>query len=452
LYGFTISEGNAADNGGGIWCSNASPKIVACKLTANNATGAGGAVFNINASPIIDSCVFINNTAGSGGAILNLYANSSPLIKNCMFIGDSATTGGAVYNQEWSSPTYINCSFTNNKGPREGAAIFNNTPSCKLLNCNFSNNTGAFAVYLNVTASVTITNCRFINNACKTSVSGGGLLCAGATGTISNCFFSGNDNYAVLNTPYINVPNVTFENDTFINNTVYGAMVSNGGTIITLKSCFFSHNSAQNGAGLNFSNNCFGFVNACTFVGNKATQSGGAVFSSASGINFTNCTFVGDTAPVGGGILNIAKSNTRLTNCTFTANVASIRGGAVYDSSAGSSDSTKSTLHNCIFWGNSAPANPEINCGAFTMPIIKNCVVAGGCSGPGTIDSIIILDPKLGPLQDNAGPVHTCAIPGDSPAKDAGTTNVPVGIDISTDARGFPRSDGKPDIGAYEVQ
>jgi len=89
---------------------------------------------------------------------------------------------------------------------------------------------------------------------------------------------------------------------------------------------------------------------------------------------------------------------------------------------------------------------------SYTLPTIKNCVIQGGYTGPGTTDSIITLDPSLGPLQNNGGFVPTIAIPAGSPAKDAGTTSVPVGIDISTDARGVLRSDGKPDIGAFEVQ
>jgi phosphate-selective porin len=39
-----------------------------------------------------------------------------------------------------------------------------------------------------------------------------------------------------------------------------------------------------------------------------------------------------------------------------------------------------------------------------------------------------------------------------SSAQNAGTTSVPTGVDISLDARGMPRSDGFPDIGAYEIQ
>ena len=56
------------------------------------------------------------------------------------------------------------------------------------------------------------------------------------------------------------------------------------------------------------------------------------------------------------------------------------------------------------------------------------------------------LDPKLGPLQNNGGPTFTMALLMDSPAINAGNT------DLTTDQRGVSRPQGNADdIGAYEV-
>jgi predicted outer membrane repeat protein len=178
---------------------------------------------------------------------------------------------------------------------------------------------------------------------------------------------------------------------------------------------------------------------------------GGAAYGSNSGVKFTNCTFDSDTAASGGAIFNTAKATSRFINCTFTSNVATVNGGAVCDSSTATTDSTKSTLTNCILWSNSAPQSPELQIGSYCFPTINNCIITGGYAGTGTIASLLTTDPKLGVLSNNGGPVPTCSIASDSPARDAGTTSVPAGVDISTDARGNARSDGKPDIGAYEA-
>ena len=100
-----------------------------------------------------------------------------------------------------------------------------------------------------------------------------------------------------------------------------------------------------------------------------------------------------------------------------------------------------------------------------------NTIVTGGvgstgsenCSGPlgsqgHNIDSLDqcgfhangdkpLTDPQIGPLQDNAGPTDTRALPATSPAVDAGAAQgCPV-----TDQRGLPRPQGNGcDIGAFE--
>jgi hypothetical protein len=163
----------------------------------------------------------------------------------------------------------------------------------------------------------------------------------------------------------------------------------------------------------------------------------------------TNCTFDSNVVDrhYGGAICDFdVSSSTIATNCTFTRNSAE-KGGAYYGAGG--------VFTNCIFWGDSVttsdyppvpPQPSELSSGTSS---VQNCIVFGGYPG-----GIFIIDqnPILGPLADNGGAVPTCAIPFESPAKDAGTPTVPIGVDISKDARGMPRSGGKPDIGAYEVQ
>jgi pectin methylesterase-like acyl-CoA thioesterase len=93
---------------------------------------------------------------------------------------------------------------------------------------------------------------------------------------------------------------------------------------------------------------------------------------------------------------------------------------------------------------------------------IRNTIVANGpganCTGgvtdggnnlqfPGTScgATVPVVDPLLGPLQNNGGPTSTRALLQDSPALDAGNNCALV------DQRGVPRPQGSAcDIGAYE--
>jgi hypothetical protein len=138
-----------------------------------------------------------------------------------------------------------------------------------------------------------------------------------------------------------------------------------------------------------------------------------------------------------------------VVQCTFTRNAChgfdQATGGAVQLSGG--------TLINCIFWSDSieseagAAFDKEI-CGP--VSVIRNCVVEGGFAGsPGPI---ITANPLLGAFGRNGGPVSTISIDPAGSARNAGTSAVPAGIDISKDARGYPRADGLPDIGAFEVQ
>lgn len=110
-------------------------------------------------------------------------------------------------------------------------------------------------------------------------------------------------------------------------------------------------------------------------------------------------------------------------------------------------------LTNCILWGNTANYGNEIyNGGSDNNPTIDTCIIKGGKSGIynnsyGTYTNIITEDPKLMPLGNYGGSVHTCPVGAGSSAIGAGK----VVEGLTTDARGYFRpSRGNPTIGAYE--
>lgn len=83
--GFTIVNGNN-NNGGAIYCLNASPTIRNCILRNNDSPVSGGAIWikGSNAAPVIGNCTFVHNSAPVGAGIY-LSAGASPIIENCIF-------------------------------------------------------------------------------------------------------------------------------------------------------------------------------------------------------------------------------------------------------------------------------------------------------------------------------------------------------------------------------
>jgi parallel beta-helix repeat protein len=71
LDGFTITNGNATGDGGGIYLSNnSSPTISNCVFEGNSAANYGGGMFNSqHSSPTVTNCVFQGNSGGYGGGM-----------------------------------------------------------------------------------------------------------------------------------------------------------------------------------------------------------------------------------------------------------------------------------------------------------------------------------------------------------------------------------------------
>jgi hypothetical protein len=393
LDGVTISGGNNNGlrelNGAGLWCVSSSPKFISCSFIKNSEGGMFG-------------------PTGLGGAIYDSL--SSPIIVNCTFNGNSAYNGGAIYNI-LSSPTLSGCIINNNHAGNDPGS-----------NCNGG------AGICNISSSPIIDSCIFSNNY------------APSGGAISNL---------ALSFPIIF--GCTFQSNSA--NEFQGGAIRNLNSQPSISNCNFIGNYAgDGGGGAIYNSSSSPKISGCSFSKNTSNDSwslsgGGAIanWNSSSPI-ITNCTFVSNAASgigfLKGGAIYESTSSSIITNCTFTLNSASI-GGAYYGISG--------SITNCIFWRDTAlgaygDSCPELSA---NMPNVKSCVISGGYLG-GT--SIITSNPNLGILTtDNGGPVPTCAIKAGSPAQNAGTTLVPFGVDISTDARGMLRSDKEPDIGAYEA-
>lgn len=427
LDGVTIAGGYGSNTGGGLMVVDGSPVIEGCRFTGNcsgteetSVTCYGGAIFFQNSSSMINNCEFSNNSC----------------------VSQDTCRGGAVYSSGGQLQFY-NCFFIDNKA---GLQNSNTTYTCG----------GAIHIF-----SGTLTNCMFSNNHIMSRISFGGAIYL-EEGSITDCSFWDNRCSAIEATggaAYLTYATLT---DCIFTGNGIISYYSRGGAAFcthdTLINCQFSMNSSSSedisatGGALVSSDNIF--IN-CSFSDNNSSSessSGGGMSSTHDMI--INCSFSGNSCNSvrgfgSGGALE-ANYDT-LINCTFTRNKSLGRDGG----SGGAADLNSSVITNSIFWDDTSVETTydsttisEISGSSNTL---RNCIIQGGYTGTGTTDSIFTDDPFLGELDTITGPVPFFPIPSNSPARDRGTADVPNGVDISTDARGYAR-DNQPDIGAYEVQ
>jgi hypothetical protein len=178
-------------------------------------------------------------------------------------------------------------------------------------------------------------------------------------------------------------------------------------------------------------------------------------------LNLVDCTVSGNQALAhGGGIFNGQGSTTRLFSSTVTENQADSdfdgtgTGGGVYNGGT-------FTFLNTILANNGETYKvgnvyvPTIGECAGTIASQGNSILTNYDGNACTVTgSFVLADPGLGPLQDNGGRTQTHALPGGSPAIDAGAPSGctgPLGALLTLDQRGVHRSLGAAcDVGAYE--
>ena len=115
--------------------------------------------------------------------------------------------------------------------------------------------------------------------------------------------------------------------------------------IITVTSCSFEGNTADNGGAIYVIAESNLTLNASTFIGNNATHDGGAIYASGSNLTLSDNKFSGNTAGNGGAMYVTAESSVTISDNAFTHNRAVGDGGAMYseDSIVSISGSTKNS-------------------------------------------------------------------------------------------------------------
>jgi len=200
LAGFTITDGNASDRGGGILCWDGSITIDNCIITGNSASKGGG-IYSDYAELTVAGCTFSGNVVDclgisfcGGGGIFNQYGNL--IVTDCTFTENVAVmgNGGGIYSME-GELTLTDCTFTGNSATFEGGGVATDYNSVIVTNCTFSGNSAQYGGGMNNAHwGATATNCIFTGN----SAQRGAGVCTfylyggGQTLRLSNCTFSGN--------------------------------------------------------------------------------------------------------------------------------------------------------------------------------------------------------------------------------------------------------------------
>jgi hypothetical protein len=157
-------------------------------------------------------------------------------------------------------------------------------------------------------------------------VSGGAVLCIGASPTISGCVFA-------LNRAMIGGAVACREGAAprlvgclLQHNTAQqGGGVHAVGSAPLLEGCYFVLNTADRGGGL-AAYDCAPRLQGCTFDRNSGLGGGGISCERGAGPTLTGCLLCGNQSEVGGGLL-VEDASPTLEGCTLAVNVAGSGGG-----------------------------------------------------------------------------------------------------------------------------
>jgi hypothetical protein len=397
-----ISHGSST-SGGGI--SNVGTlTLTSCTLDHDQASNAGGGIFNLGGTVTIAGSIFNHDSAGiAGGGVLSF---GTLTVTNSNLSNDSAGNGGGIFIHINSTATLTNCTLSNDPATEDGGGVFVDANStATLTNCTLSNDSagnGGGGLCTDGSGPVTFSQCILSDDV---ALQGGGICNTGGTVVLTACTLSNDTNTGLLNEGTATVTASTFNNDSAVN----GGGLSNFATVSTVTAT----------------------VTNCTFSNNSATGAsagGGGIYNAGGAtITVTNCTLANNSALTGsgGGIWNAGGSTLNLTNTIVAENTAAVSGPDI-------SGNVNTADHNLIGDGTGSTIITDLG---------GNLI--GGNGNP-------VIDPRLGPLQDNGGPTQTLALLADSPAiGHANNSKAPA-----TDQRGNTRLDETgetTDIGAFEL-
>ena len=487
-YGFDGSE--PIGSGGGIYSRDGSLTVMDSTITGNSANNQGGGIASWYGDlTVVDSTISGNSAIGffdlgmygvqaigAGGGISS-FTSSGPArsihIENCEIVDNSSNSRGG--------------------GIELGAGL--GTLNTLVTGSNISHNTAGSTGggIRNTSADVTIVDSTLNMNSAR---SGGGIYSSGGSAslTISNATISNNSATSGSGGGINGV--VDISDSTVTNNTATsrGGGISGSGSVTRSK--ILNNSSGGRGGGINSAASLQ--ITDSTIDGNSTTgdaANGGGVFLSTGWLRISGSTisnnFTTGANSHGGGIFNgtdISGHPTLISNSTISGNsTADGRGGGVYilewaeihNSTITNNTASVGLGSGVAILGNSVVQRITLDTTIVAGNTNEDLAVVGGTTnrfesagynfiGTGNLysgannavdvfnqpgDTTGVMDPMLGPLQDNGGLTFTHALLPGSQAIDMGNPGFTSPPDFDQRGAGFDRVvGGRIDIGAFEVQ
>ena len=427
VYTLTVID-NATDGNNGLPLITSSITINGngAVIQRDNAFAPDFRIFHVSGTGnlTLNNLTIRYGAADNGGGI---YNNGGVLALNGVTVTLNTVTyviggkGGGIYNGTGGQVTIENSTVSQNT-----AAGSDNTGG------------GGMANY----GTVTITSSTFSSNTCANGYGGGGLFAGDGTITVSGSTFNGNSGYEGGG---------------------IATRVDGGAATLIVTNSTFSGNQAtgEYGCGGGISSNGDLNISGSTFTSNAATglngHGGGGLYHINEGATIANSTFSGNSSVTNAGGIYFRDWTMTLNYVTIASNTADSNnngtgnGGGVFVADWGGTIQVGNTIiaqnsdlsgggPDCFTEGTAVLTSQDYN----LIQDITGCTITGS-----TANNITGADPNLGPLQDNGGPTHTCALLTGSPAIDEANP----GSCLPIDQRGVARPQGSGcDIGAYEAQ
>ncbi len=492
-------SGSTAEFGGGIFNSHGTLNLVGTTVSQNRGTFGGG-IYNLAGGLSLQNTLLSENTASRGGGLFN---NGGVLIGSFVGVQSNVadgTDGGGVFNS--GTISLQNSILNENSAKRDGGAILNEgdlrlTDSEIQLNQATRDGAGIAS-----SGTLDLAVVEVLSN--TAGADGGGLRLNSGAAVIVACTFGENeaDRGGGLFSTDSTLDLVTTE--VALNSArVGGALFQDGAAKLSMRRGIMSRNTATIAGGALFAvggevtlaelsvddnkvdaggPNPYGggIVNADAAVMSilRSTVSRNRVIAGASGTEpraggiFNSGTLeihsstissnsiaslFRSTSATGGGIHNVGTNATlSLSDSTVTANA--VTAGIPFQGTAGGINNELGTVNlvRSIVAGNIATGGLNdcrntdgtfISGGYNLVGLLQTCPITEGQGDQR------VIDPLLGPLEDNGGPTETHAPQPGSSAIDTGADTCPP-----VDQRGFVRpTDGDGDftavcdIGAVEA-
>jgi parallel beta-helix repeat protein len=396
VQGFTIRNGYAEgtypyDCGGGIYCSQSSPRIEGNRISGNNGSYGGGIFCYYEASPTIVGNAITENMARdwTGGGISCWY--SSPIIKDNTISGNTAQTGygGGIFYTYYSSPTIVANTIGGNLAAFWGGGIGCSLASGMIVENMITNNTVIYEDGGGISCANS-SSTMILGNTITGNVGsywGGGIACWGSSLTIAG-------NIITRNTAGRGSGIFCDESSPIIeDNTIRENTASDGGGIYcqaysspTIVGNTIAENSATDGGGgilcRDYSSPT---IAGNRIMGNLGQYSGGGIdCDDHSSPAIVGNTIARNVGGFGGAMCSQNASFPAMVENTTTENTA-YWGGAIYCANS------SAMLLNSILWGDSASAGWEIYLSSGGTVNVVYSDVEGGWEGEGNIDT----DPRF---------------------------------------------------------